>query len=329
MSENEYSMSSADLVLSTIQRALNLDARLMEVYVASTHGRSFVLGLFEYQPNTNLIDAVKYFKDERESQISESSILAGLRETFERTDNVLDIIESLSEEQTEELVTLHNESLIMDLIEEGFDFGHPSHAGLTNDDLIHLLKIRQWRKGNDPSPTVLRRFAGKLIEVGVDYFMPSRSTFRKKSRRGRLLYAFFTGLDAIPFSERFSENCIGDLPERLMLTTLKEGSKESQIPTDNPQYHQLIAVASRALIQDVAERVEMIRQETLGRRDESKESRVREWAELVLQSLLGRGGLFVVSNPSQFFGLDDVAQTELISHVGQAVLGFVLDQPTD
>ncbi len=322
-------MSSADLVLSTIQSALNLDARLMKTYVASTYGRSFVLGFLEYQPNTNLIDAVKYFKGVGKSRICESSILAGLRETFERTDNVLDMIESLSEEQKEELVTLHNESLMMDLIEEGFNFGHPSHAGLTNDDLIHLLKIRQWRKGNDPSPTVLRRFAGKFVEVGVDYFMPFRSMFRKKSRRERLLHAFFTGLDAIPFSERFSEDRIGDLPERLMLTTLKEGGKESQIPTDDPQYHRLIAVASRALIQDVAERVETIRQETLAHHDESKESRVREWAELVFQSLLGRGGLFVVSNPSQFFGLDDVAQTELISHVGQAVLGFVLDQPTD
>jgi hypothetical protein len=329
MYTEEYRMSSADLVLSTIQSALNLDVRLMDAYVASTHSRSFVLGLLEYQPNTNLIDAVKYFKDDGKSRISESLILAGLRETFERTDSVLDIIESLSEEQKEELVTLHNESLMMDLIEEGFDFGHPSHAGLTNDGLIHLLKIRQWRKGNDPCPTVLRRFAGQFVELGVDYFMSSRSTFQKKSRRGRLLHAFFTGLDAIPFSERFSEDRIGDLPERLMLTTLKEGGKESQVPNDDPQYLRLISVASRALIQDVAERVEVIRKETLGRRNEIKEGRVKEWAELVLQSLLGRGGLFVVSNPSQFFGLDDVAQTELISHVGQAVLGFVLDQPTD
>ncbi len=322
-------MDSADLILSTIQSALNLDIRLMEAYVASTQSRTLLLRLLDYQPNPSLIDAVKYFKGDGKLHISEFSILAGFRETFERTDNMLDIIEALSEEQKEEFVTLHNEFLMMDMMAEGFDFGQLPHAELTNDDLIHLLKIRQWRKSNDPCPTFLRRFAGKFVETGVDYFIRFPGTFQKISRSGRLLHTFFTGLDAISFSERFSGERIGDLPERLMVTTLRNVGRQSKVPTDDPQYQQLIAVASRALIQDMAEKVEAIRQETRGAGDEDKEGRIKDWAGLVFQSLLGSGGLFVVSNPNQFFGLDDVAQTELISHVGQAVLGFVLDEETE
>ena len=320
-------MASADLIILAIQGALKLGVKERAAYVDSTHGRTLVLALPSYESKSGVFDAVEYFKGNGKAHISESSVLVGVQEKLEETDMILDLVESLSEEQREELVTLHNEFLMIDMIAEGFDFWQPRDGHVTNNDLSTLLRIRQWRKGNDPSPTVLRRFAGTFVEIGVDYFLHYPEALDKDSKNGKLLHAFFSGLDGIAFSEEFAEDRIGDLPGKLMMATLENGAEQSEILTDGSKYQQLIAVASRALMRDVGARIKKVRQGTGGVGSEDKEERVKAWAELVFRSLLGRGGLFVISNPKEFFELDDVAQAELISHVGEAVLGFVLDQP--
>lgn len=320
-------MASADLILSVIQSALKLGVQARRAYVGSTYSSLLALKLLNYESNPKVLDAVEYFMGNGKEHVSKSSVLMGLQETFEETDTILDIVEALSDEQRQELVTLHNEFVMMDMMAQGFDFGQSLNDHVSNDALSYLLQIRQWRKGNDPSPTVLKRFAASFVEIGVDYFVHYPDALNKDLKNRKLLHAFFTGLDGIPFSEHFSEDRIGDLPERLMMTTLEKVAEQSEVLSGDPKYQQLIAVASRALMQDVAARIEAIRQETGGFGDEDTEGRAKDWAEMVFQSLLGNGGLFVISNPKQFFGLDDVAQAELISHVGQAVLGFVLDQP--
>ncbi len=37
-----------------------------------------------------------------------------------------------------------------------------------------MTTLAQWRKGNTPHPTALRRIAGTLVEIGIDYFATAR-----------------------------------------------------------------------------------------------------------------------------------------------------------
>ncbi|MGD9041052.1 MAG: hypothetical protein PVH82_15525, partial [Desulfobacteraceae bacterium] len=285
-----------------------------------------ILPLPNYQAKSDVYDAVEYFKGPGKRHIPESKLLKDLRDQLTKANKIAQIVNTLTGEQKTELMVLHSDFATLDFIEKGFEFENTSEE-FTPEDLINILRIRQWRKGNDPHPTLLRRFAGTFIEIGVDYFAHFPGAFNKNSRHGKALYVLFNSLDQITFSEEFTEEQIGDLPGRLLIATLETVSENSEFLSGDPKYQKLIAVTSNALVKDVVNRISAIRESTGGAGNEDREERVKAWAELVFRGLLASGGQFVVSNPKEFLGVEEPAESELASHVGQAVLGFVLDQP--
>jgi hypothetical protein len=319
-------MASSDLILFAIQSALRLGLQARAAYVDATRRRALVLPLPNYQAKSDVYDAVEYFKGPGKRHISESKFLKNLRDHLGEADNITQIVNSLTEEQKTELMVLHSDFATLDFTEKGFEFEN-AYGQFTPDHLTNILMIRQWRKGNDPYPTLLRRFAGTFIEIGVDYFAHYPSPLNKNSRHGKVLYALFNSLDQIAFSEEFVEERIGDLPGRFLTATLEAVSENDEFLSGDPKYQKLIAVTSSALVKDVASRINSIRESTGGAGNEDREERVRAWAELVFRSVLASGGRFVASNPKEFLGVEEPAEWELASHVGQSVLGFVLDQP--
>jgi len=319
-------MASSDLILFAIQSALRLGVQARAAYVDATRRRALILPLPNYQAKSDVYDAVEYFKGSGERYISESKLLMDLRNRLGETNKITQIVNTLTEEQKTELMILYSDFATLDFIEKGFEFEKASDE-FTPDELINILRIRQWRKGNDPHPTLLRRFAGTFIEIGVDYFAHLPGALNKNSRHGKALYVLFNSLDQITFSEDFAEEKIGDLPGRLLIATLETVSENSEFLSGDPKYQKLIAVTSNALVKDVANRINTIRESTGGAGNEDREERVKAWAELVFRSVLASGGRFVASNPKEFLGVEEPAESELASHVGQAVLGFVLDQP--
>ncbi len=319
-------MASSDLILFAMQSALRLGVQARAAYVDATRRRALVLPLPNYQAKSDVYDALEYFKSSGKRHISESKLLKDLRNYLVKTNNITQIVNTLTEEQKTELMVLHSDFATLDFIEKGFEFEKASDQ-FTPEDLINILRIRQWRKGNDPHPTFLRRFAGTFIEIGVDYFANFPGALNKNSRHGKALYVLFNSLDQITFSEEFAEERIWDLPGRLLIATLETVSENSEFLSGDPKYQKLIAVTSNALVKDVANRINTIRESTGGAGNEDREERVKAWAELVFRSVLASGGRFVASNPKEFLGIEEPAESELASHVGQAVLGFVLDQP--
>ncbi|MGD8983115.1 MAG: hypothetical protein PVH99_04935 [Desulfobacteraceae bacterium] len=319
-------MASSDLILFAIQTALRLSVQARAAYVDATRRRSLILPLPNYQAKSDVYDALEYFKESGKNHIPESKLLEDLQDQLEQTDTITQIVNTLTEEQKTELLVLHSDFATLDFIEKGFEFEKTSDEFIP-EDLINVLRIRQWRKGNDPHPTLLRRFAGTFIEIGVDYFAHFQGALNKNSRHGKALYVLFNSLDQIKFSEEFAEERIVDLPGRLLIATLESVSENSEFLSGDPKYQKLIAVTSDALVKDVANRINAIRESTGGAGNEDREERVKAWAELVFRSVLASGGHFVASNPKEFLGVEKPGESELVSHVGQAVLGFVLDQP--
>ena len=319
-------MASSDLILFAIQSALRLGVQARAAYVDATQRRALVLPLPNYQAKSDVYDAVEYFKGPGKRHTPESKFLKDSHDQLGQTDNISQIVNTLTEEEKTELMVLHSDFATLDLIEKGFEFENAS-GQLTPEHLINILRIRQWRKGNDPHPTLLRRFAGTFIEIGVDYFAHYPGALNKNSRHGKALYVLFNSLDHITFSEEFAEERIGDLPGRLLIATLETIFENSEFLSGDPKYQKLIAVTSNALVKDVANRINKIRESTGGAGNEDREERVKAWAELVFRSVLASGGRFIASNPKEFLGVEEPAESELASHVGQAVLGFVLDQP--
>ena len=319
-------MASSDLILFAIQAALRLGVQARAAYVDATRRRSLILPLPNYQSKSDIYDAVEYFKEAGKRHITDSKLLEDLRQPLEQADTITQVVKNLTDEQKTDLVVLHSDFATLDFLEEGFEFEEPSE-GFVPEDLVNVLRIRQWRDGNDAHPTLLRRFAGAFIEIGVDYFAHFPGALNKNSRHGKALHVLFTSLDQIKFSEDFAEQRIGDLPGRLLIATLETVSESSEFLSGDPKYQELIAVTSNALVRDVAQRIKMIRESTGGAGNEDREERVKAWAELVFRSVLASGGRFVASNPKEYLGTDEPQASELAVHVGQAVLGLILDQP--
>jgi len=57
-----------------------------------------------------------------------------------------------------------------------------------------------------------------------------------------------------------------------------------------------------------------------------KEQRVLNWAELVFRSVLSSAGHLVLAEPKRFLGVPGDVESALVTQVGHAVLGLVLDQ---
>lgn len=319
-------MASSALVIFAIQSALKLGAEAREAYVDATRRRALVLPLPNYQAKSDLFDAVEYFMGPGRRHIPQSQVLEGLRSRLEESDSIDQLVKGLSEEQKAELVVLHSDFATLDLLEKGFEWGE-TIPGFLPEDMANVLKIRQWRKGNDPHPTVLRRFAGTLIQIGVDYFSHFPGALNRHSEHGKLLYVLLAALDRVAISEALSEENLGDFPARLLVAMLETVSEKGDFLSGDPKYQKLVQVTSGHLLKDVAGRIDQIRTVTGGAGQEDKEERIRAWAELVFRSILSSGGRFVASNPEAFLGLQEPAESEMAGHVGQAVLSFVLDQP--
>ncbi len=319
-------MASSDLILFAIQTALRLGVQARASYVDATRRRALALPLPNYQAKTDAYDAVEYFRGVGKRHIPESKLLEDLGDQLEQSGSIAQIVNGLTEEQKTELMVLHSDFATLDLIEKGFEFEETTD-GFVPEELINVLRIRQWRKGNDPHPTLLRRFAGTFIEIGVDYFAHFPGALNKNSRHGKAIHVLFTSLDQITFSEDFAEESIGNLPARLLIATLETVSENSEFLSGDPKYQKLIAVTSNGLMKDVAGRIAMIHESTGGAGNEDREERVKVWAELVFRSVLSSGGHFVASNPKEYLGIDEPAESELAIQVGQAVLGMILDQP--
>src|SRR5262245_6342564 len=73
--------------------------------------------------------------------------------------------------------------------------------GMTDEDLVVLVSVRQWRKGHDPNPTVLRRLAGTLVNIAVDYAVSMPDLANSSSARARLLREFLVQFQDVDFVE--------------------------------------------------------------------------------------------------------------------------------
>jgi len=245
---------------------LKLGVQARGAYVDATRSRAFNLPLPNFESKSNAFDAVEYFKENGKRHINKSKILLGLQNKIEATNMLSNTVNDLTENQKKDLVTLHNDFVMLDMIEQGFDFGQPSDCYVTNEELVNILTIRQWREGNDPHPTVLRRFAGAFIEIGVDYFVNYPGALNKNSRNGKAIHALLSSFEQIKFSEEFSKERIGDLPGRLLVATLETVSENTELLSGDPKYQKLISVSSSTLVTDVAKRIKEIRNETGGGR---------------------------------------------------------------
>jgi hypothetical protein len=187
-------------------------------------------------------------------------------------------------------------------------------AGITNDDLVHLVSIRQWREGHDPNPTLLRRMAGTLVNVAVDYFAGMPGAVSTNAPGGEALRRFLQAFEQIDFAADGRAQIL----EGLFVATLQTVRDHPELLAGDARARTLVHAVARGIYED-SKRLLAAPGRTL-----SDTERIRAWSEMVFGSVLQSAGTTVFAAPERFLGVTGGAQAELVSGVGQAVLGAIL-----
>ena len=304
---------SAAVVMFAIRSAIKMSQQMRLAYVDSTKRRELVLPLPNFFSTPDISSATNYFAGGGKTAVAKTPRLADLLNKRQTPGTVL------TTEEEAEVIMFHTEFFNLDLALKGKLGAAADGTTVNAREFTALITIRQWQRGTDPNPSTLQRLAGTFIEIGIDYFLNVPGALNKDSRQGKAIAGFLQGMSEI----RFSEELLGEIPGRLFVAALETISENTELLSADAKVQELVKVATTTLSTNAANRIDQLRND--GNSDLVKEERVAEWVELVFRSLLSSAGGLVVSNPRKFLGIEEEGEDALVSRVGEAVLGLVLD----
>jgi len=301
---------AAALVLFAIRSSIKLGLQMRQAYVDSTKRRELVLPLPNFFSTPDIISAVNYFDGPGKVHLAQSPRLGELLQKSKTSGK------DLEGDDLAEVLTCHKEFFNLDLAAKGKLGNADDGTTLNGPEFLALITVRQWQRGTDPNPSTLQRLAGTFIEIGIDYFQSTPGALSKDSRQGKAIAGFLDAMSGI----HFSEAKLGEIPGRLFIAALDTISEHGELLTADPKVQELVKVTTQALSTDVARRLDQLADGNL-----VKAQRVGDWAELIFRSVLSSAGGLVLSDPERFLGVAQEGQAALVSQVGQAMLGLVLD----
>ncbi|MCP4002711.1 MAG: hypothetical protein GY725_00815 [bacterium] len=305
-------MDAATAVLFAIRTGVRLGIQAQRAYVDSARGRELVLPLPNFNPVRNSASAQVFFSN-RDVALLEPARLQEL------AGRLGDAGPPLNQDEKQELVDFHTDALLLQWSETEADRGSGPYPD--RDGMLALVTVRQWERETEPHPSVAQRIAGTMIETGIDYFTNVPGAIDPGSKGGKIVTAVLRGFDDI----EFSEVPLGDLPQRMLLGALESLGEESALLSSDPKVQQLITTLTTSLVKDVEAHIEAIR--AAEGANTFKEGRVRAWAEVVFRSVVSSGGRLVVENPKEYLGVSGAGEQALVSNVGSALLGLIVDSP--
>jgi len=299
----------AELILFSIQAALRINQQFRHAYADSTRSQAITL------PLPNFPAALDRSSMENFYRFGDGKELAGrnlrVRSLLERLSQTGD----LSPEEDQEFAGLFQEHAALTRARgPGLVFTGENAAGITDEDIVHLVTIRQWREGYDPTPSLLRRMAGTLVNIAVDYFAGMPGVLSARSPGGKALRSFLEAFEHIDVATDGRDQIL----EGLFVATLDTLRAHAELLSEDERARTLVQVVARGIYED-SQKLLLTPGKTL-----SDTERIRTWSALVFGSVLQSAVTTVFAHPERFLGVTGAAQAELASEVGRAVLGSIL-----
>ncbi len=299
----------AEIILFGIQAALRINQQFRHAYADSTRSRAISL------PLPNFPTALDRSSMENFYRFGDGKELAGrnlrVRWLLERLSQTGD----LSPEEDQEFTRLFQEHAALTRARgPGLVFTGENAAGITNDDIVHLVTIRQWREGYDPNPSLLRRMAGTLVNIAVDYFAGMPGALSAHAPGGKALRSFLEAFEPIDVAAEGRDQIL----EGLFVATLETLRDHPELLSEDERTRALVQVMGKRIYEDAKQLV------SAPGRTLSDTERIRVWAAMVFSSVLKTAGTTMFAQPERFLGITGAGQAELLSGVGQAVLGAIL-----
>lgn len=307
------SQLTAETIVLAINAAIRLGKNFRRAYANSINGKSIVLPLPRFDGNPTIISADRFFQTPGEeggqaflTQINQLQLLVNksLNNTLEDQDRAtyLDYYRTL-----------------FALVQKSSDDTQRLDAGLTNTDVVTLLKLRQWQKGEMPFPTALQLVAGTIVELGIDYFNQVPGALNVNSAYGKALKYFLSGFDNISFAENdhLQQTLAKEVIPQLFIGAAESLSELSAEITSDEQFQLFIKATAEGIARDVLKRTSAP--------DARNADVTIYWGQMVVHSLIKNAGNYAFSSSASMFETNEAVST-LIDKTGLALMSIILDE---
>jgi hypothetical protein len=297
--------AEAELILFGIQAALRINQQFRHAFADSTRSHAITLPLpnFPAALDRSSMENFYRFGDGKEFSVTNLRVQELL--------NKLSTTGDLAPEEDQEFCRLFREHNAVILAGgPGLVGTGDNPAGVTDQDIHYLVTIRQWREGHDPNPTMLRRMAGTLVNIAVDYVVEMPGVISTNTARGKALLSFLEAFENIDFAEDGRAQIL----EGLFIGALETLRDCPDLLAENERTRMLLQVVAKGLYEESGALLAAPGQTI------TEKERIRAWAQMVFGSVVKSVGTTVFAEPEKFLGIPGATEGELVSGVGRALL---------
>lgn len=300
---------TAEAIILAINSAIKLGKNLQRAYAKSAKSKTIFLPLPKFDVRPNADRAHRFFRDDDELKGGQQFVkqIERLEFLFKKFDDGL-----LLGEQ-EEYVDYY-ETLSFQLKKDRER--DVDHDGVNTDDLVALLRVKQWEDGSQPRNTPLKMVAGTLVEIGIDYFNQVPGALNVNSTFGKTMRHFLTGMDRVEFSE--TED-LRDLSKvvvpRLFIAAAEVVKDLSDEITKDEKLQAFIEATTAGIAKDVF------------KYSKRKDDEVPlQWGQLLMRSMVKNAGYYVFEAPGLVFNTNE-GVSEIIEKTGGILMDIILNDP--
>ena len=301
-----------EIIMFGIQAGVRLHGQARQSYVEKTRERELVIPLPGLGHSPTVTRAFAYFKDNIQGKryVAASVRLAELHEMAKAGAQAF---KSNHPAESKEYV-------------ERYEFYRLGDAGtLVTEkflltDIVALNTVAQWRRGETPHPTAIRRIAGTVTEIGIDFFAsgPGAGKLAGNSPTKLLLTEVLRALDDHSFVSEGLEGAI----EKVFIATLDVIQENPAIVSGDPKMQKFVSGIAWGVIDDIQKRIDKLPEnQRLLTAD-----RFGEVARLVFRSVVRNSADTVLENPETFLGVQAGSESAMAAKLGKIVLDAVLPE---
>jgi len=298
-------IGTAELILFGMQAAIKLAKAGRDIYKEEAQGRSI-----EFPLPTAFNDPPSLAEQhaERIERILPERFEKEFRQAYEDARKGAD--EEIRKNGKKRLLELY----LYDLGAGNVETSRPDYQ-----EIAGKLAIKQWAKGDAPTPHPLQRAAGTLAEIAIDYFLHVPGALREDSKYGRTVKAFLTGLDDFNFQEsRWDQIAI-----TLFTTAVDTVADDPDLLSEDEEDEKLIKEIVAGVAAEMKEQVEKLNAK-VPEGDPDAEKRIVHFGQMTLRSLLKNAGIVALESPS-LIRVKTPGDRALINAVGSTLLKLLLE----
>ncbi|NUN99638.1 MAG: hypothetical protein HUU01_03370, partial [Saprospiraceae bacterium] len=303
---------TAEAIVFAINSAIKLGRNIQRAYAKNLKSKELVLPLPTFDGDPNPMRAEEFFSKDDEN--------TGGRQFVRRIERLGKLHEdqmTVGLSSVEALEYVRYYELFWVLLKE--DQIKADDTRIHTEDMVALLRIRQWETGKEPPTSPLQLVAGTLVEIGIDYFNQVPGALNAGSSYGRIMRSFLAAIDEVTFSDavEFKTSAERIVPKLFITAAEAIGELSSEISAD-PKVQAFIKATSKGIAQDIFKRA----------KEGGDEDEAIQWGQMLLRSMVKNAGEYVFQSADELLGANE-GQALLIQSTGMAFLEVILDAPND